>query len=151
MKGVTLIELLLVIAIVLVVVGGGAPVVGRWQQSQQLNDTVVQMGQWLKTARERSLAGLNDATHGVYLEINDPGADRVILYQGASFVTRNSAYDRAVTLDVALSLSSTLAGNEVNFVRVTGKPNATGTITVSHSVSDSRTITINSSGLVDTE
>lgn len=154
--GFTLVELMVVVGIAALLAGAAFPLYGNLQVSGQLNETSAQLVQTLRLARTRSVARVNDtaaqpAPHGVYLEIN-AGADRYILYQGASYALRATAHDRAVTLADGLSISTSLAGtgdaNDINFSRGLGVPNKTGTITLTHTAGGSRTITLNTFGAV---
>ncbi|MCH7597463.1 prepilin-type N-terminal cleavage/methylation domain-containing protein [Patescibacteria group bacterium] len=146
--GFTLIELLIVIGITLALVVVAIPIYGNLQVSSQLNDSMDQIVQTLRTARERSIARRNDSMHGVYFEINAPGDDRFILYQGDSFATRDSNYDRALTLSSSIMLSTTLSGDEVSFSKSFGGPNATGTVILTHDAQGARTVTITRIGSI---
>ena len=148
-KGFTMIELLLVVGIILLVIGLGSPVYRNLMVSTQLNDNSDQMVQLIRIARDRSVTRENNSSHGVYFEINNPGDDRVVVYQGSSYVGRDQAYDQVLDLDSAMSLATTISGNEVKFTPGTGEPDKTGIVTITHSVSGSRSITVNRVGLVD--
>ena len=152
-RGFTLIELLIVIAITLILAAATVPIYGNLQVSSQLNENTSQIIQNLRTARERSVARLNNAQHGVYFEVVTPGQDKYALYQGATYDSRDSSYDREVTLDAALSftLPGGAAEYEINFSRGLGLPNATGTITLTHDVTGTRQITTNNLGMVEEE
>ena len=149
--GFTLIELLIVIGITLVLATAAIPIYGNLQVSAQLNENTSQIVQTVRIARGRSVARLNNTSHGVYFEINSAANDRFILYQGDSYVGRDELYDRVAILDPALSLSTTLSGNEVNFSRGLGIPNTTGTVTLKHDVVGIKTMSINVFGIVEEE
>ena len=144
-KGFSLIEILMTVAITLILATASTSIYGNLQVSTQLNESVALIVQAIRTARERSIAGLNNASHGVCFESN-----RYILYQGPSCALRDQAYDLATNLESALSLSTTLENGDVVFSKGTGIPNVTGidTVTVIYSVNDVRVIQINSAGVV---
>ena len=151
-QGFTLIELLIVIAGLLLLGAAAFPIYGNLQVSAQLNETTSQLVQATRTARERSMAGLGDSQHGVYIDINS-GADRYILYQGSSYSGRDQDYDRVIDLDGALSFSATwftLIGSDVdiNFSKGLGSPGNIGTLTLTHEVSGSSDIVVNSLGTI---
>jgi len=148
-KGFTLTELLIVIGILIITMAAAVPIYGRLQTTAQLDESAAQMVQAIRVARERSSAGLNNSRHGVFFEINAGGDDKFILYQGANYSSRDISYDWAVTLDNSLSLSTTLAGNEINFSTGLGIPNNTGLLTLIHNVGGSREITVNSLGMAE--
>ena len=60
------------------------------------------------------------------------------------------AYDRTVTLDNALALTSSFSGGviEIVFTRSQGEPSVTGTVTLTHATYGSRTLSINATGTV---
>jgi prepilin-type N-terminal cleavage/methylation domain-containing protein len=144
--GFTLVELLIVMAISLILVTAAVPIYGGLQVSAQLNETNSQIIQTLRTARERSVAGVNNSRHGVYF-----GSNTYTIYQGNSYTGRDTAYDRTATLDSALSFTYDITDGEVNFTQNKGKVNNTGTITVNHSVAGSRSIVVNKYGVVEEE
>jgi len=147
--GFTLIELLIVIGITLVLTVAAVPIYGNLQVSAQLNENTSQIVQTMRIARERSSARVNNASHGVYFEINASSADRYILYQGATYATRDTAYDRPTTLDNALTLSTTLIGSDVAFSKGLSSPTATGTVMLTHDATGSKEIIINGAGLIE--
>ena len=153
MRGFTVIELLIVIAILLVLASAATPFYGNFQVSGQLNENTSQIIQTLRTAREQNLARMNNTQHGVYFEINAGADDRYILYQGTSYALRDTAYDRATTLDNPLSFSVNLVGdgdaNDINFSLGLGSSNKIGTIILTHEVSGTRQISINTKGMVE--
>jgi prepilin-type N-terminal cleavage/methylation domain-containing protein len=154
MKGFTLTELLIVIGISLILVIAAVPVYGNLQVQAQLNESTSQAIQALRTARERSVARMNNSPHGVYFDIILGSEDKYILYQGASYATRDSSYDRESVLDEPLvfsNLSFVLSGGDVdiNFSEGLGISNNTGSLRLTHDVSGSRDIGVNSMGKVE--
>lgn len=142
-RGFTLVELLIVIGIMMILAGVSSVVYGNLQQSAQLNETGAQMTQNLRVVREQSNAGKNNAAHGIRFE-----PSRYTLFQGATYATRESAYDRVYTLAPALSLTTTFVGDEVVFSKGVGTPTMAGTITMVHSVSGSKTILVEDNGTI---
>ncbi|MFH1089112.1 MAG: prepilin-type N-terminal cleavage/methylation domain-containing protein [Candidatus Uhrbacteria bacterium] len=143
-KGFTLIELLVVISLVTIMAGVAMAAFGNLQTSTQLNETSTQIVQTLRMAREQSIAGLNNAAHGIKF---NPTA--YVLYQGDSYATRDLAYDRVYKLDSALTITTTLTNNEIFFSKGVGVPSAGGLITISHSVNGFKRISINTQGIIE--
>lgn len=143
--GFTLVELLIVIGITTILAGVSAVVYGNLQVSTQLNETSYALVQNLRLAREQSIAGLDNVTHGIKFDSNN-----YTLYQGASYLTRQSAYDRVFPIASAIVLTPDLSlpGQEIIFSRGNGMPSATGTVTLSHVVSGTRAVVINDLGIV---
>lgn len=148
--GFTLIELLIVMALVVLLIGAAVPIYSNFQTSSQLNESAAQVASTLRLARTFSVARQNNSSYGVIIEVN-PGADRVILFLGTSYAGRNPAYDRITTFDSSLSVTPALSGGatEIVFSRAQGTPSATGTITITHTTTGSRALSINALGAVD--
>jgi len=148
MRAFTLIELLIVMAVMVILAVATIPIYGNLQVSSQLNDASSEIIQFLRTAQQESMARYNTAAHGVKLQ-----ADRYILYQGSTHALRDSDYDRETILDSSMELSWSLSGtgqsDEVNFSKGLGMPDMTGTITLTHDVQGTRIISVNSYGKVE--
>ena len=155
--GFTIVELLVVIGISVILAAAAAPLYGGLQVTAQLNDNTSLIVQTLRTARERSIAGFNNSRHGVYFDNNIGGVSNYILYQGNSFATRQTSYDRQTVFDAALITSSTnfvLTNGtdiDVNFSKSAGVPNNIGTLRLIHNVNGGRNILLNSIGKVEEE
>lgn len=153
-KGFTIIELLVVIGISIILAAAAAPLYGSLQVTAQLNDNTSLIIQTLRTARERSVAGYNNSLHGVYFDNNLGSVSSYVLYQGGSYATRQTSYDRIQFLDQALIVSSTdfaLIGPDIdiNFSKGTGVPSTTGTLRLMHETNGNRIIFVNSLGGVE--
>jgi type II secretory pathway pseudopilin PulG len=142
----TLVELLITIGIIILLAAVAAPIYGNLQVSAQLNESTSGVTQTLRQARQSAMSRENNAGWGVYFT-----SSSYTLYQGISYAARNNAYDLVISLDSALSFSTTLAGDEVNFSAGLGEPSNTGSITLTHDVNGTRTITINSLGSIEEE
>lgn len=142
--GFTLVELLIVIAVTLALAATAMPLYGRLQSARQLDAEMTLIIQNLRLARGRSVAGINNSVHGVEFASN-----RYILYQGSSYAARDEDFDQVFVLDSSLTISSNLASNEVDFSKGIGLPDNTGSITISHGVTGSRVISVNSLGKVE--
>lgn len=143
-KGVTLIELLISIAIMLVMASLAIPIYGNLQVSSQINENSTLIIQTIKTARQDSISGINNRKHGIKFF-----PDNFVMFQGENYDTRIAAYDRNTSLDSALTLSTTLNNNEINFFRGSGMPDVFGTVTLTHSIGDEKTILINKFGIAE--
>ncbi len=155
-RGFVFIELLVVIAIMIIAVAAVIPMYGELQGSSQLNENSSQIIQNSRIAKERSVSRLNNSSHGIYFGINPLASDQYILYQGDSYATRDTNYDRVFVLGDALSFSSsgfTLIGDDIdiNFSKGKGFPNNTGVLTLTHEVKGSQDINVNSFGLIEAE
>lgn len=152
-KGVSIVEILLVIAIMVSLMTLSAPAYNYFQTSTRLNETSSQLIQAIRLAKERSTIGYNAAAHGVYLEVN-AGDDSYVVYQGASFVLRDSDYDREFILNTNMDFTfvnfTLIDGDDVdiNFNTGSGVPDNSGTIVLNYA-GQVRQVVLNNLGLVE--
>lgn len=142
-KGVTLIELLISISIMVILAAAAVPIYGNLQISSQMNENKALITQTIRLARQNSISRVNDSASGVKFF-----SDRLVLYQGSSYDVRSVAYDRVIPFDSGLSLTTSLVSNEVNFSRESGLPDNIGEVVLAHTIGDVETITINKFGIV---
>lgn len=142
-KGVTLIELLISISIMVILAAAAVPIYGNLQVSSQMNENKALITQTIRIARQNSISRVNDSASGVKFF-----SDHLVLYQGSSYDIRSVAYDRVIPFDSALSLTTSLVSNEVNFSRESGLPDNIGEVVLTHTIGDVETITINKFGIV---
>ena len=142
MRGFTIIELLVVIGITTILVMTAIPIYGSFQVSSQLNENSSQIIQTLRTARIRSMAGLNGAFHGVELQNNS-----YTLFQNST----GTSYDRTIQLGNSLSANWGLSdgSNIIFFSSSSGVPSATGTINLNHQEGGVLSIIINDFGIIE--
>ncbi len=148
-RGFTSLELLIVLALLILLAVSAAPIYSNFYVDTQHRQSQVQLVNIMRLAQQFSQGRVDGGTYGVYLDIQ-PGADQVILYQGDSYITRNTALDRVYVIDEAVSLSTTFTDNEIIFDGK-GVPAQSGTITLTHATQGIRTISLNARGLIDYE
>lgn len=145
-KGVTLLEILIVIAILGAL---SALIVGNFSSTrgdQVLKNETEAVVALLQEARSNTLSGLDSSQYGVHIQ-----SDRVILFKGSSYSSSdpsNSPYfiDDAVFIS---SINLQGGGSDIIFERLTGETTAYGTLILRRAsdASLNRTITISSIGL----
>lgn len=135
MRGVTLIELLLVVSIVAIVSLSATPFYARFLRQNAVADATDRIVGNLRKAQMYSMAGKQDGTWGVTYSSNT----LTLFLQG------NSAFDETYTVgsDITVSGLST-----VLFTKATGIPTSTPTITITGG-NTTKTILINSQGVID--
>ena len=148
-EGITILELVIVLAILGLLVASAGPIYTRLQTSSQVSTAVSTVMLTLRKAQIRAESRVNNSQHGVHVTTNIVGQDSITLYQGASYATRDVAYDEVTTYPEVLNLTTTLTGNDINFSRSKGVPDNTGSITITHIYTGSVTISINALGRVE--
>lgn len=132
---------MLSMAVLAVLAAVGLPVYQSLQVRNNLDiavETVVQGG---RRAQVLSIASDGDATWGIRVQTGS-----AIIFKGATYVARDSAYDEITELSGGITPSGL---TEIVYAKLSGLPNATGTITLTGSNNETRTITINAKGVAD--
>lgn len=137
--GFTLIELLLSVALIGLISGTGAVVFQQLQNRNSLDTMATSFATSSRRAQALSRAAEGDTTWGVRAS-----AGAITVFQGASYASRNATFDEVSITAASISPSGM---QEVTFSKLTGLPQATGTLTLT-GPNDSRTITINAQGTV---
>jgi len=139
----SLMEVLIVVSLISILAISSLPIYGNFFGSAQLNENSSILIQTVRQARELSLNRFYNINYGVKFL-----PDSYVLYTGSSYASRTSSSDQIFSLNSALSLSTTLTDNEVNFSRGIGMPSSNGTVLLHHGSLGDRTIIINSLGVV---
>ncbi|MBI4086216.1 MAG: prepilin-type N-terminal cleavage/methylation domain-containing protein [Candidatus Liptonbacteria bacterium] len=139
-KGFSIIEILIVMAILTIIAGFVAGVGSNFYNNQALigeRDSVIGL---LRSARTRAINNINQASHGVYI-----GASQYVAFDGESYAARKQDYDAVFPR----SLGATIMGpSEIVFKAIEGTSNVSGTITISSGIG-SVTISLNGEGMVN--
>lgn len=139
-KGFTLVELMLVIAIITILAGVTAPFYSELMNRNELDTAVQAVSAGLKRAQVISQAMDYDDGWGVKV---DSGA--ITIFKGNTFATRDTAFDEEVNISTNISVSNT---TEFTFDKFTGLPIVAGTVTLESLTGEQRNITINTKGRV---
>ncbi len=149
-SGFTLIELLIAIGIITVLAAIAAPIYGNWQAATGAKTAVNEIKAALELAQADSVSGLDDSAHGVYLDINESGADSYTIFSGSSYTTRDTSHDDRRELDSALVLATDIENAQVDFSQGRALPSAVGTVTLTDKrTGQVYTTTINELGVVE--
>ena len=146
-RGITILELIVVIAIAAVVVFAASGPLVRFRDDQVLVSTAEQTSALLYEARTNTIASKNAAQYGVHFE-----AGRAVLFQGATFTEPNSN-NKELTFPLAVeaaTISLNGGGADIVFDRLVGTTADFGTIvlTLKNNASSTRTIAIEQTGTV---
>lgn len=138
-QGFTLLEMLLSVSILTLLVGIASPIYGAFVNRNDLDLTAQSIAQQLRRAQTYARSVSYDDQWGVSVQ-----SSQAVLYRGTSYAARTTAFDESTTIS-----NITMSGlTEVNFAKLSATPNTTGTITLTASTGDVRTITINAKGMV---
>ena len=138
--GFTLIEFMLVIALLVLVLGISAPVYEIFVRRNGLDIATLTVVQSLRRAQLLSEAVADDSSWGVFLQ-----PESITLFSGASYQLRDPDFDESFDLPASVTLSEV---DEVVFAKQSGQPQTIGSIVLTLNAYETRTITINAEGTV---
>jgi len=142
-KGISVIELLVVLAGIGLLVAIVLPQFSKIRENQVLKNGVADILSSIDKARAKTLSSFNSSEYGVHFQ-----SDKVIIFKGKIFsdvAPDNEAID--ITTPATMSdISLTGGGVDIYFSRLSGVPNATGTVTII-TTSYSKVITISATGV----
>lgn len=146
-KGITIIELLIVVAILAIIIGVTLPSFQSMRENQIFKTTLSEVMSTINKARGESMSSVNSLEYGVHFE-----SDQVVIFSGT--VYSDVASDNVITEIISpasiSSISISGGGADLYFDRLTGAPNHTAEITVSTpTLSD--VIVISGTGIVSIE
>ncbi len=137
-SGFTLLEIMLVVALVSVIAGFSTPLILRAQRQNDLDIASTSVVQSLRRAQILAQTAKADGDWGVYIT-----NDQVVVFTGSSFAGRDVGYDEEIDLGNAISASG---DQEFIFEKLTGFT-STGSATLSTDT-DSQEISINEKGML---
>jgi prepilin-type N-terminal cleavage/methylation domain-containing protein len=145
--GFTLIEILVVLAIIVLIALVILPPFSSIRENQTLNNTVENVVSALNRARSQTLASLDSSEYGVRFE-----PEQVIIFKGKVY-SSGAPGNEISPLSAPAGISNVTLGGvsgptgELFFERLSGVPSAAGTIMVS-TPSEFRSITISATGAI---
>lgn len=141
MKGFTLVEILLALALIAFIAGASIPVYQSFQIKNELDNALNTLVQTLRRAQLLSQAVDGDSPWGVYLQSNS-----LTLFKGASFAARDANFDEAFAFQTELTPSGI---QEIVFDKFSGTLQTTGTITLTTNTGETKSATINERGTIN--
>ncbi len=145
-KGITILEIMIVLAIIGTLVAVVVPQFAKSRELQVLNSGGQDILSVLEKARTQTLSSLNSSEYGVHFE-----SDKIILFTGKVFSSSAPSNETIDITSPAAISNVTLDGvsgtsGEIYFNRLSGAPSKTGTLTLSTS-SYLKIITISPTGV----
>jgi|GEM_PF-878054 len=148
--GFTLIEVVIVLAVITVVSLITAPLGIQFYDGQTITGAQGRLGDALTRARSQSVVQENDIQYGVCLIGSGNSTSTYVLYAGAAgsaCVTHNNPTDELSTVNDGTVITFPGSATEINFAKHTGIPSATGTISIVWN-GYTRTLTVDSLGTI---
>ena len=136
-KGFTLLEIIIVIVLFALLVGISIPFGLDVYLSYVLISETRNMVSFMRRAETLSFTNTRNDSYGVMI-MND----RFVLFRGASFATRDTAFDEEYLRSPLVTVSGVA---HIVFAAVTGRPDIMGTTTFSNGVNE-QTVFINEHG-----
>lgn len=142
-RGFTVLEVLLVVAIVSLIGGFGMPVYYSFQAKNDLDLATDVTAQVLRRAHTLSRAMVNDDGWGVYIE-----PEAIVLFKGSAYATRDTSFDEISSIATSVHVDDWPV--EVTFAKLSGDPTgAPLTVTLrSTRVNNTSIITVNEKGTI---
>ena len=151
-EGITLTELLIVIAILIILAAVAIPVVNIFQKESDLNDATREIINTLKLAQSKTLASEGAKNWGIYFTTTT-APHQCILFKGENFASRVSSSDEIFKLAKTIEFFEIdlEGGDELVFERITGTTEQPGRVSlrVKTDFEKSRTIYIEDSGKIE--
>lgn len=145
-KGITIIEVLVVIAVVGIIVSVVIPQFAKTRENQVLKSGVQDILSSIDKARTQTLSSLNSSEYGVHFQ-----SDKVIIFKGKVFPA-GASDNETISITTPASITNVTLGGvsgisgDMYFNRLSGSPSTTGTITIS-TANYSKIITISATGI----
>ena len=141
----TLIEVLIVLAIIALVAVLSVPFYQSFQVRTQLDDQATEIAETLRKAQSKAMASEDNQSFGVHFE-----SDKFVLFEGTSYDSNdsnNEVFDLPNTLSLSINLNG--GGSDVVFDKVKGTTSDNGTLSLSSVNNETRTIEISPAGKIE--
>lgn len=149
-KGITLLEIILVIAALTIMVSGTFTIFSSFITNTYVDDTAQEIVHALRKANTNTIARLYDLRWGVYF--NDASPSSFTFFAGDNYAARSTQYDAVTNLPASLTFSQISlngGGKEVVFRKIAGDTTQYGFLKVRSTGGQERTVTINQLGQIE--
>ncbi len=145
-RGVSLIEISLVVAIIVILAAITIPIQNSVLTQQYLSDGSNSIQTALRTANLQAKLGSHNLNAGVWIGEPVDGIPNIVLYRGPNYEARNKDLDEPVVVPGGLVITTT-PDNDINFSILTAVSDQASVITVKNSAGE-RIIEVNTLGTV---
>lgn len=132
--------MMLSVVVIGIIAGISIPVYELFQVRNDLDIATVEIAQTLRRGQVLAQAVDGDSMWGVSVQLGS-----ITLFKGVSYIARDSSFDEVFDIPTSITSSGV---TEVVFTKFTGLPQTIGTITLISNVNETRTIAINTKGMV---
>lgn len=130
MKGFTVTELVVVIALAVLFGGLAIPALRLAQKDSALSDTALHVVAALRLAQSRTVSSEQASKYGVFFDTST-SPHRYVLFRGETYATRDVALDEVNVLPASVEIAgTTLPGAEMVFQKVSGAASGAGSVTL---------------------
>ncbi len=141
MRGFTLLEIILSVALISLIAAIGIPTFQFFQNKNDLDIATVTFVQSSRRAQVLSQAVDGDSNWGVHIQEGS-----ITLFKGDSFSGRDDDFDEVFDISDTITVSGL---QELVFDRLTGIPQSIGTLNLTSVNNDIREVTINEKGTLE--
>lgn len=145
-RGITLVEVVVVIGIVVIIAVLGFPFASTFENARRFEVAGDEMMATLRRAQGRAAVGEGGSAYGVHFVAGT--AASYTLFRGNSFSGRDESYDEVYELPGTVTLAFSFAGggSDVVFLPLRGRTANAGTLTLTGTAAEERRITVNAEG-----
>jgi len=145
MRAFSLVEMIVVLAIVVLALAAAWPAMSRFQFDTQVNEGLAMLAMDLRLAASDSRAAWQNSGYGLKFD-----QDYYTVYRGDNYAARQTEFDRVVRLDGALRFELGLApsANEISFDH-RGLPRSFGSVTIDRVGLVGKGLVINKLGVIE--
>jgi len=139
-KGFTLFEVLIVFAIFSLVSAVALPYGIKTYRHYLLTSETKNVVGAIRRAQTMAISNISEKKFGVSFQ-----PTQVVVFRGNTYATRTASYDEIYPLATVVTIT---APSEINFDRISGRPNAVATITLTNTYS-SQVVDLNAEGAIN--
>jgi len=152
-KGISLIEIIIIISIIGILSAITIPILSDFKKSQSLKNTTENVISILNKAKADSNSSLDSSNYGVHFETNKAVYFKGITYSSSSSSNKEVVFDSGIIIPASLGLSLSGGGSNIIFPKLTGDVVGYGSIKLQQSsdVSSFKTITVSKLGVIETQ
>lgn len=146
-KGISLIEVLIVISIISIIVAIAIPSFSSFKNNQILKNTTEDIISLLSEARNNTISSKNSMNYGVHFEEH-----RIVLFPGITYTESSSnkeiVFEDIITIPSQDGIALYGGGDDIIFNRITGDTSNYGTIKIQINNNLQKIINVNKIGVI---